>query len=816
MKRWVLILGMILMGWCLAKAAEQQPKNIYIRFKPISTGGVYATVSTVIHHDPWWVGYQTMPRSGETYARLRIQKDTYSGWEKIAPDWGTIVLRIFNPQPVKQITLQLQLANHPNASAVFKTMRTTQTGNIVGIVLPADYRENPSHIMTIKQNSEQHLKMAESLHLSQKNLPQKFSFYTSAAGGFNSLYTDPQILKNELMTIKLLGINGVPYPGDEQILKIDQELGFSRYDDNNWMADPSTIKRDKRISKGFPSAFKKIQMVCLMDEPGHAGVSSIKPGEFHKYLQSQGLTPADFNTDNWNSVKPVTDRQKIKDIAYNWGKKYGDAAKKEYYWTARYLEYITAMGFKNATGRVKKYYPPGTLTFTNFTDHPLILGGNMMNSIDWFNLGLTDATTLMWSEDWLYETITSWGNGLFQRLGFICDTLRSAASIYHQPLGYYNTMDANKNLLMKGLIVIGHGVKTIYYFDYGPTYAATENYWSDSLGEYKGVAKLIRDVGKAESLLYPGQPVPAKVAILYSTTNEIWDTGGFNGQEKQFLYIALAQEQYPADILSDDELLMEKDKMSSILSQYKVIYLVDERLPESIYPELKQYVKNGGILIMDPMAGTKDEYNNPSRILPRLIGAKETLIQTGDEKKGTDTLTLTSETGISKEVPISLYRKCSFSDVKGDVLGKFSDGSPAILSNKVGKGMVITYGFMPGWSFFDRTAQANPVPHYVTDFPVGGRNLIDFPCKIAKVKRDVLLDTEKAFEADLLVSKKGAALVLINLSRKPVSHLTVSVAENGIKSVSSIKQGAISFKKDNGRIVFTIPINLTDIILLKK
>ena len=487
MKKYLWIIGIILMFWCITgKTAEQQPQNIYLRFKPISIGGVYATVTTVIHHDPWSVGYQNIPRPGAAYPRLWIQKNTYSEWEKIGSDWGTILLRIYNPQPVKQINLEVQLASKPNPSSVFKTININQQGNIVGIVLQPNYWENPStDIMTIKQNSEQHLKMAESLHLSQNNLPKKFSFYTSATGGFGSEYTDPQIAENELKTIKILGINGVPYPWDEETLKIEQELGFTRYDDNNWMADPNNIKRDKQISEKYPGAFNEIRQVCLMDEPGHAGVSQINAGEFHKYLQSEGLTPADFNTDNWSSVVPVTDQEKIKEIAYTWGKKYGDAAKKEYYWTARYLEYITAMEFKKATERVKENYPAGTLSFTNFTDHPLILGGNMMNSIDWFNIGLTDATTLMWSEDWLYEGITSWGNGLFQRLGFVCDTLRNAASIYHQPLGYYITMDAGENLLMKGLIVIGHGVKTIYFFDYGPTYAATENYWSDSLSEYK-------------------------------------------------------------------------------------------------------------------------------------------------------------------------------------------------------------------------------------------------------------------------------------------------------------------------------------------
>lgn len=794
---------------CASGQQKKNPEKIYVRFKVFSADMVYANLKTVIHHSPWSVNYPTIPRGGENYARLRIKQNQYSPWAEINGDWGTIVFDFKNPQPLEEVDVEIQISTKDDESGIFKTIRTQERGSIVSISLPPDYYDKPDGILTVRQESEKHLKMAQSLNLSQENLPERFSFYTGASG-FQSLYKDIEIWKNELKTLRILGINGTSYPSNQHQYEIYKELGFDRFITHN----PGNINQARNEKNLSEQAFSKIQAVVLADEPGNHGLYQLdkEPVEnFHRFLEKNKLTPKDFNSKDWSEIKPFTDRKEIEKIEFNWGKKYGEAARKAYYWTHRYSQDITINYFKSMTDALEKEYNKGVLTFVNYTDHPLILGGVMLpGSPDWFEMGLKRATTLMWTEDWMYGGIRSWGNGLYQRLGFLCDILRNAASKHNQPLGFYNTMDGEDGIRMKGFIVIAHGVKIIDYFYYGPTYSATENYWSDSISQYKGVAKVIRDIGKAEELVYPGQPTKRQVAIIYSTTDEIWDTNGAKGQEKQYLHIALAQEMYGADVLNEG-LILEKD-----LSQYKVIYFMDTRLPLSCLKKLRNYVENGGTLVLFPHAGEKDEYDNQTDVITSMIGAKvETKTDTAGF--GTETITLEPATRITGEIPVALsYRKAEIQgNVKGKIIGRFSDGSPAVLLNRVKKGNVLYYSFMPGHSFFAKIAEENPAGP-VTKFPHLQRKIISFPCEMAGVLKSVEI-SEGTFEAGLLESEKGFALIMVNLERRPFEKLDIKVKAEGIKQIESIENGKIQFKEEKGFVSFSMPFGgLTDIVLLKK
>jgi len=454
--------------------------------------------------------------------------------------------------------------------------------------------------------------------------------------------------------------------------------------------------------------------------------------QFHRFLQEQGLQPADLGAASWREVKPLKDAAAVERIAYEWGPRRAELARRTYYWTHRYAQHLTAAPFREATGRVEQAYPPGTLTFVNFTDHPLIIGGRMLPGIDWFEVGLSRATTLMWTEDWLYTSVRSWGNGLYQRLGFLCD-----------------------------LLVIGHGVKMIDFFHYGPTYAATENYWSESESQYRGVAKLIRDVGKAEELLYPGQPVPAEVAIVYGTTAEIWGQPAERGHEKQLIHIALAQEQYPCDVVNED-LLRERD-----LLRYKVIYLVDTHLPADCLAKLRGFVERGGTLCLVPGAGERDEYDHPCDELSAL---------TAGEPEG------------GGEGPFRTWR--------------------------AGKGRVCRYEALPGKAFFQAIRAANPSGP-VVNFPAAERRSIVLPCRQAGVARPVELSVP-GLEADLLVSERGAALVLVNMTRRPIADLQVRVSLGGVRAVRSVEHGRLPHTVEGEAARFSLPLGLTDIVLLER
>ena len=317
-------------------------------------------------------------------------------------------------------------------------------------------------------------------------------------------------------------------------------------------------------------------------------------------------------------ITPVATPEKSREIAYNWGANKAEAAMMSYYWTLRYSEAITNQYYKDGTAKAEGVYPPGVRTFVNYSDHPLILGGKMLPGLpDWFSMGLTRTTTLMWTEDWMAPFIGAWGNGLYQRVGFLVDILRAAASRHHQPIGFYNVMGTELDLRLRAFTAIGHGVKSIYFFDYGPTYAATQNFWSDNPSQYRGVAKIIGDVAKADELVCDGQPPNAQVAVIYSTTEEIWQANADTmpiQQERQLIHIGLAQDQYPTDLLNED-LLLTRD-----LAQYKAIYAVDAHLPLACLKKLSDWVSAGGMLCLAPASLERDEYDRPTAAISGLTG----------------------------------------------------------------------------------------------------------------------------------------------------------------------------------------------------
>lgn len=789
---------------------KKNPENIYIRFKVYSSDSVYAFLRTVIHRPPWNVSYSTIPRGGRVYPRVRIKQNSYSPWAEISGKWGTIVLDFRNPEPLENVDVEIQLSTKDDESGIFKTIRIQEKGNIVAISLPRDYYENPDKILTVRQESEKHLKMAQSLNLSMENLPKKFSFF-AAAGGFLSLYKDVEIWKNELKTLKILGINGTRYPYTIEQYEVYKEIGFDRFITHN-SGNLNSAKKQKEISE---EAFSKIQAVCLADEPGNYGLNKLKKNElpiedFYSFLESKGFKPKDFNVNEWSEIKPIIDKKEIEKIEYNWGLKYGEAAKKLYYWTHRYAQNVTINYFKNMTNTLEKEYNPNTLTFVNYTDHPLILGGIMCPiSPDWFEMGLNRATTLMWTEDWMYGSITSWGSGLYQRLGFLCDILRSAASKHNQPIGFYNTMDGEEGIRMKGFIVIAHGVKIIDYFHYGPTYAATENYWSDNISQYKGVAKVIRDIGKAEDLVYPGKPVERDIAIVYSTTTEIWDQNGAKGHEKQYLHIALAQEMFPADVINET-LIDEKD-----LSKYKVIYLIDTHLPISNQKKLRMFVENGGTLVLFPFSAIKDEYDNTSNILTSLIGIDTKAEFISDIKKTKISVNLSNNFAFEDDIFVTFRKAEIYGKFDGQVIGIFSDGRPAIIKKKIKEGNIIFYTFMPGHNFFNHIKELNKEGN-VTKFPEIPRKLISLPCFLINLQKKIEL-SQGTFEAGLLESDKGIAIIMVNLERRPIEKLDIKIKASEIKYIESIENGKIDFLKEKDYLSFSMRFSgLTDIVLLWK
>ncbi len=555
-----------------------------------------------------------------------------------------------------------------------------------------------------------------------------------------------------------------------------------------------------------PADYAKIRARCIIDEPANEGLRHLAEqplASFHQFLVANQLKPEDFSAKSWDEVKPVSSAAEAHEMRELWGGKRTGGIFMAHYWTIRFTEHITQEQMRAATAASERVHGAAVSTFVNHSDHQLIIHGPMLpQSPDWFEIGLTRATTMMWSEDWMYQMQASWGDGLLGRVGFLVDILRAGASKHDLPIGFYNTFDQADPLRLKTLLGIAHGVKTVYFWDYGPTYAATENFWSDSRETYTGVAEITREVAFADELILAGKPARAKVGLVYATTEDIWEPILAMSIERQLLHIALDQDRYVTDLLNET-LILERD-----LAQYQVIYLADRHIPLACQTKLAQWVDAGGTLALMPEAGTRDEYDRPSSII---AGLSATSVQPNVPT------TTVRRTG-AEPTPVSItFRPCAWTKKGAPALkpvATFADGSPAIETLAVGKGSCVLYRFMPGNSFFKQVAALN-ANAIVAKYPEAARALIAEPCRLAKVARQVTL-SHAGIGAYVLDGPKGAALILLNWPRQQIDKLTVEVRIDGIKTVMSHRQGAVTSSIKDGVVSFSIPLGLTDIVALQR
>src|SRR5205823_4227144 len=132
-------------------------------------------------------------------------------------------------------------------------------------------------------------------------------------------------------------------------------------------------------------------------------------------------------------------------------------------------------------------------------------------------------------------------------------------------------------------------------------------YWRSSVWQGKpdtwtANAALNREVGAAEDMLLTAMPAPAKVALLYSSSSDIWTIDGnlAYGFDRMHTWLALAHAQMPVDVVS------EQQAAKGMLDGYSVCYLTGPNLTRAAAEKLKQWMQAGGTLWLTAGAAERD------------------------------------------------------------------------------------------------------------------------------------------------------------------------------------------------------------------
>ncbi|MGB9642509.1 MAG: beta-galactosidase trimerization domain-containing protein [Candidatus Ratteibacteria bacterium] len=511
--------------------------------------------------------------------------------------------------------------------------------------------------------------------------------------------------------------------------------------------------------------------------------------QYIDYLKSEDLSPDDVEKDS--------------DIAF--------------YHQNRFRSLIFARLNAKATELIEKYFPEGTRTnsgsfYPSTGSMPVLARGD-----DPFLLFRERGVTEFSSE-------ISWGwGGTPDYIGPQTQSyeaaLARALSKYHNcPMGSYLIADGNRGYTGDYVELASYPMYTqdfrwLHYYYFGWIMECTFIGCPDVM---KGIKKVSYTLSKVEDDILNSKLVPARIAIGWSSSTDIWDLSlkpensrlcenCVYPQERQNLYLILRHFQYPVDILSEEDLI------EGYLKNYDVFILVADHLKPAAAQALKNWVQQGGTLISVAGGGLSDNYNKPMNILMDVFGITDAKLQK-------EVLALRPKLELVHAEPLDFvvfnhignrkigfdiygYRQI-FQTGSGKVIARYRNGEPACIENSYGKGKAIIMGFLPGPTYFKPAIPIRPygrggIDELQSFIPTSFKDEIPeiFRYFLSGIKSPVSC-SEPLVETILRKSETGYVIFLINYTGKNLKDvkITFSPGQENIKSVSSVFSKC-SFKK---------------------
>ena len=563
--------------------------------------------------------------------------------------------------------------------------------------------------------------------------------------------------------------------------------------------------RLEEYCKKLGARARQIRCVSLGDE-----ISLPKPPaarattDMVKWLKSRSLKPSDVLPDgsNWDAIKyDPTDAAKA-------------AKPGMYYWSRRYQHAYGIQAIKNRTDILRKYLPNAGIG-ANYSPHYPAEHRYLGEVHKWVTIFRQEGMTQPWSEDYIFQMPVA-----TQQMNNInLDLMRAGVQGKpKQKIHYYcmphwpGQIPENWRRLFYG--ALGHGMQTVNLFEFRPVQAAyTENHCSNP-ETYRTILRSFRELGQFEDIIQSGRKRPAKAALWFSETADIWgDNHGSFSAGKRTLYSAIIHQGTPLDFV------IEGDN----LKNYHVLFLADAHVSRRASEAIAEWVKAGGTLFATAGAGMFDELNRPNILLRSILGVIPI---------GLDTPTSSFVGMVKQELPFALpvdeiVGKPGSTPVYGvrsriklagaKIQLKFKSGSPALTLHTQSRGQAHYAAFLPGLTYFapgtpkvpvDRGTTAQASAHFIpTSFDNRIAKLLQFANAANPVKC-----SEPLVEANIIDSSKGSVVILSNWSGGPVKALEVSLPPNLAKKKITVASGA-AFKINENKV--TLDLDVADALILR-
>ena len=824
------------------------------------------------HYRAPWYEHWHLSKAGAV-SGLRYEKDDglQSGeatpWCNLTPmiyqDSGAILnftARYTYRDLADSLKATFEFATAPNDEAIVRTMEIDAEPNGLILVLPPNL-ETDENLARFKRDADfarETGKIADAYDWpTTGKVPERIPFYLTATVGGYGTPVDQEIMDREWKTIDYFGFSN----RNPKHPKIHGHI-WNRKNDSFCQPD---IEKMKSAAATYAASFKEegkrvedITYCMLTDEPtGQPSSFMVKDPAYHDafrvWLKELGKRPADLLVSSWDEVVPVLESERDEHPALH-------------YFTQRFR--TRALGDFMATQReiLEEAYGATDLpALVNFSDGAVYSANFYSQGVDYFELLDSPDQNAIWSEDW------SNGASSYQCAAFNVELMRAASRGRDMTLGHFLIAYAGRkgwDIKLKAASETARGIRVWQMYSWGvpwgthtggPTW---NNHAIYSKPEVWGdCAEVVREIGAAEDLIIDAKPLPAEVAILYSSSSDIWQLkkNYAYGFDRMHTWMALAHAQIPADVVG------ERQVEAGALDSYRVCYLSGENLTRAAAEKLAEWVEGGGTLVLSAGAASRDEFNRPLATLDHLIPAKRGPVEVHQAflNSGSYVHILKPHASVGagdEALEVLSVSQAQTALPESEVVATDSSGNPATVSGKAGQGRVVSHGYLPALSYIKgaidaRRAMLNlsedqvkamreaanqsdhPAPPVVLteegtatyqvddprldrsynpwDFSAAIRDVIIQPVRDAGINPPVTCDVA-LIDALPLYSEHGIVIPLANYTLEPQKGVTLRVKipeGRKLDRVTSIYHGELdAIPKEGGSIAFTLPLDATDYV----
>lgn len=519
-------------------------------------------------------------------------------------------------------------------------------------------------------------------------------------------------------------------------------------------------------------------------------------------------------------------------------------------------------GGKHFAAGTAYYKSKGVLTGANYSPH----ANYLVTEIDYVRPFKLRAMSMPWAEDYAWQ-IAEFSP---QVVGYLTSGVRAGAKYDDLPIHMYvmphSPGQIPSEFRQSFYTAIAHGAKMVNYFCATPSAVGyTENYIdSYDLPMWRQIHACTHEIGIFEDYVMDGKVRPAKVGLLLSSVDELvtgvnnFSLAIHNGERKA-IYYALRHAGVPVDFLTEDDVIDGRAR------DYRLIYVTQQYVHSKCIDALADWCEAGGTVAALCGGGMWDEFQKENPAAAKFYGATGPKIVTDPNlvpkyltKENVPFLAKHdlpryepidavqwNNAGLPKEpspnpspnhifdVPVMVWKQ-PLTVTDGTVIGKFKDGSPAVVSKAHGKGRAVLFGFLPGQAYVKSGLPARPVDrgavrdsyaHYLPTSmsPFLRLRLVDdFLGRGAGVARPVVcsagLVETTCIDTPALAGKPARlAVPLVNWSGSPVDKMVVTVRNvDKVSAVRSVERGELKYTLAKGSLVIEMPLDVADMLLIDR